>query len=319
MITTILILYISALTSTIVAVWCAAIVQRLRTKHLRRLEEVLSQRYMRIVTAIILSDDSLPYRFPMLEYRGAREILARVLAVASRSVYGPDTAIIGRIAINNGIDIWLLHKTRHSRGFRRAYYISLLAALPLTSGIIDQVARYDNDKNRFVRFYTLLIRISNDTSSALRSLAEFKESLNDFEIAEIMAMLRRGLLPVACEPLLASNSRNLRILGLNIAREFGVEETKPLLLEIAASEDDTEIAQTAIYALVAMRSSLANRRIAASIRNMPTAERRTLCRHLALEGYSASALGRLFGAQDGQFAKHLVATYKSRIICTPQL
>ena len=319
MITTILILYISALTSAIVAVWCAAILRRLRARRLRRLEEVLSQRYMRIVTAIILSNESLPYRFPMLEYRGAREIFARVLAVASRSVYGPDTAIIGRIAINNGIDIWLLHKIRHSKGYRRAYYISLLAALPITSGIVDQVARYDNDKNRFVRFYTLLIRISNDTSSALRSLAEFKEPLNDFEIAEIMAMLRRGLLPVACEPLLASNSRNLRILGLNIAREFGVEETKPLLLEIAVSEDDAEIAQTAIYALVAMRSSLANRRIATSIRNMPTDERRTLCRRLALEGYSASALRRLFGAQDGKFAEHLVATYKCRIICTPQL
>ena len=319
MITTILILYISALTSAIVAVWCAAILRRLRARRLRRLEEVLSQRYMRIVTAIILSNESLPYRFPMLEYRGAREIFARVLAVASRSVYGPDTAIIGRIAINNGIDIWLLHKIRHSKGYRRAYYISLLAALPITSGIVDQVARYDNDKNRFVRFYTLLIRISNDTSSALRSLAEFKEPLNDFEIAEIMAMLRRGLLPVACAPLLASNSRNLRILGLNIAREFGVEETKPLLLEIAVSEDDAEIAQTAIYALVAMRSSLANRRIATSIRNMPTDERRTLCRRLALEGYSASALRRLFGAQDGKFAEHLVATYKCRIICTPQL
>jgi hypothetical protein len=169
-----------------------------------------------------------------------------------------------------------------------------------------------------VRFYSLIIQIVNDPSSALRSLAEFGERLNDYEIAEIMTLLRRGILPVACEPLLVSQNYNLRILGINIAREFSIEQTKPLLLNIIATERNSELAQAAIYALVAMRSSLANHHIAASVRSMSNHERQTLCRHLVLEGYSPTALKHLFGVREGLYAQHLASTYKRRIVCTPQ-
>lgn len=319
MVTLGLVIYLATLSALILVVGITALVHRLRANRMQRLENLLSQRYMRIVTAVMLSNESLPSRFPMIECRGAKEVLARVLATVGSSVYGPDTAIVGRIAIDNGVDYWLLRRVKRTRGLRRAYYISLLACLPLSSRVVAQVERYDDDRNRFVRFYALMIRIMGDASSALRSLVEFGEPLNDFEMAEIMARLRRGMLPVACEPLLASQSRNLRILGLNIAREFGVEETKPLLLEMAASECDAEVARAAIYALVAMRSSLAHRHIAAGVRSMSALDRQALCRRLALEGYSAPALEQLFGGREGDYAQRLVATYKRRIVCTSQL
>ncbi len=311
--------YILLLAVAIAVVTVSTAVKRQGLAHRRRLETTLTNRYMRIVTAVALSNESLPSRFPMIEYRGGREVLARVLATVASSVYGPDVAMVGRIAVDNGIDDWLLRRIRRNRGFRRAYYISLLATLPLTSEAVAQVGRYADDTNRFVRFYTLLIRICDDSSSALRELAEYKNSLNGFEVAEILSVLRRGMLPVACEPLLASTSRNLRAVGINIVREFGIEEVKPLLLDIATGDSDEEVAQAALYALVAMHSSLAHHRIVASVRNMGGAERRSLCRRLAREGYSASALKHLFGRSDGQYAEHLVATYKRRIICTPQL
>ena len=37
-------------------------------------------------------------------------------------------------------------------------------------------------------------------------------------------MLRRGLLPIAYEPLVGSPNRNLRMVGLGIVRQFGIEE-----------------------------------------------------------------------------------------------
>lgn len=316
---TVMIIYLLMLAVAVVVVWVTALVYRFGRVRMQRLEEVLSRRYMRVVTTLILSNEGLPTHFPMMERRGAHEVLSRVLATVASSLYGPDVVAVGRMARDNGVDEWLLRRAHRTRGLKRAYYMSLLAALPLAPEMVTQVARYADDGCRFVRFYALLIRIGHDSSSALRELAEYRESLNGFELAEIVAMLRRGMLPVACEPLLVSPSRNLRVVGLNIAREFGIEQVRPLLLEMAASDADEDVAQDALYALVAMHSSLASREIATGVRNMLSTERRSLCRRLAYEGYSATALERLFGRSEGRYAQRLVATYKRRIVCIPQL
>ncbi|MBQ3260113.1 MAG: hypothetical protein IJA66_03375 [Alistipes sp.] len=312
-------IYTILLAATLIVLIAWAQVVKWRTNHLHRFEKLLSQRYMRIVTAIILSNESLPSRFPMIEHRGAKEILSRVLAKVASAVYGPDAAIIGRIASDNGIDRWLLQQAKRHRGFRRAEYISRLASIPATPYTISRIDRYSDDSNRFTRFYALIIRIAADTSSALRELAEYPQPLNGFEVAEVMALLRRGLLPVACEPLLTSKSHNLRIIGLNIAKVFGMSEVKPLLLDIAVTDSNESIAHEALHTLISMHSSLAHSEIAECIHSLTLSERRSLCRYLAFEGYSASALERLFGNLEGRYAERLVATYKRRIVCIPQL
>lgn len=313
------ILYIALLAGMMAAGCVYAWWRRSYFRRQERLESSLSQRYVRIVMAVMLSNESLPTRFPMIDMRGARALLARVLSALASSVYGADVAVVGRIAADNDVDGWLLRRIHRSRGLARAYYMSQLARLPLSAEVVAQVGRYSADRNRFVRFYVFLIRISNDPTTALRELAEYKGRLTRFEIAEIVALLRRGVLPVACGPLLASANRNLQIVGLNIAREFGIEEVKPQLLSIIAENDDSELAQEAIYALVGLRSSLAHREVAESVHRLVDTERRSLCRKLAYEGYSISALRPLFDNPERGYLEGLVATYKCRIVCMPQL
>ena len=306
-----MILLLVILLASLPAVW-----QRLGSRGAKRFERLLSQRYMRIVMAVVLSNEELRTRFPMIEYRGAKEHLSRVLSTVAVSLYGADVVIVGRIAVENGIDEWLLRRVRRTRGFRRAYYLSMLATLPLSVAMVAELGRYAADANPLVRFYALIVRIKSDSSSALRELAEYGTALTDFEMAEIMAILRRGVLPVACEPLLSSESRNLKLLGINIAREFGIEEVEAQLHEIVAFDSDEEVVREAIYALVALHSSFVRGGVVARIRSLAWAERRALCRHLAFEGYSVKALEQLFGGVEGRYAEALVATYKSCIVCT---
>ena len=319
MTTILLIFYSVALVGWIAYTLFSGLWHRLAAQHTNRLEGPFSQRYMRIVTAILLSDEPLLSHFPQIEARGAKEILARVLAKVSSSLYGPDALTVGRIAADKHIDRWLLRKIRHSRGFRRAYYISLLASLPPAHHIATKCNKYADDPNPLVRFYTLLLRIGGDPSYALRELSKYNHSLTDFEVSQILALLRRGLLPIACEPLLLSSNCNLRIIGIHIAREFGIEEASPLLLDIAASDSDTEIAQEALYAMVAMRSSFAHKDIVTRVRNLVESQRHSLCRRLAMEGYSANALEKLFGKRERGFATGIAATYKRRIVCSSQI
>lgn len=307
-------IYAFALVAIILLLLLTTLMQRVRLRHRRRVEGQLSQRYMRIVTTLLLSNEELPSRFPMGRYGEAKAVLARVLARVASSLYGPDVEVVGSIAIESGVDRWLLGRVQRSRGYRRAYYMSLLASLPLAKGVVDRVVRYAKDGNRYVRFYVLMIRIGSDSSSALRVMTEYREPLNGFEVAGIVAMLRRGALPVACEPLLVAESRNLRIVGLSIVREFGIRDVRALLLDIATSDADAQVAQEALYTLVAIHSSLAHRTVRTSVRNMAERERHALCRCLAREGYSASALEELFGSREGRYAKRLVASYKRRIV-----
>ena len=319
MITNLLIIYAVALVVWIAYTLLSGVWHRLAPRHIDRLEGSFSQRYMRIVTAILLSDEPLQSQFPQIEARGAKDILARVLAKVSTSLYGPDALTVGRIAADKHIDRWLLRKIRHSRGFRRAYYISLLASIPQSRRTVAKCARYADDPNPLVRFYALLIRIGSDPSYALRELSRYDHALTDFEVSQILAQLRRGLLPVACEPLLLSTNRNLRIIGIHIAREFGIEEVTPLLLDIAASDSDNDIAQEALYAMIAMRTSFAHKNIVTRVRNLVESQRHSLCRRLAMEGYSANALEKLFGKRERGFATGIAATYKRRIVCSSQI
>ena len=319
MILSLQILYIALLAGAMAAGCVYAWWQRGSIGRQERLERTLSQRYVRIVMAVMLSRESLPTRLPMIEMWGARALLARVLSALASSVYGEDVTVVGRIVAENDVDGWLLRRVHRSRGFVRAYYMSQLARLPLSTERVAQTECYADDHNRFVRFYSFLIRISNDTTAALRELAKYRGRLTRFEIAEIVSLLRRGVLPVACGPLLASANRNLQIVGLNIAREFGMEELKPLLLAIVAKSDDRELVQEAIYALVGLRSSLAHQEVTECVHQLVATERRSLCRKLAYEGYSISALSPLFDNSERGYLEGLVATYKCRIVCMPQL
>lgn len=295
----------------------AALHTLLRLNRMRRISHTykrLSRCYIRIATTLIV-EDVVWSRFPTIELKASKQVLARILADISAATYGTDVAILWSIATENGIDQLLLRKVRRSRGYERAYYISLLASLPLPSGFAARIEPYASDPNPIVRFYSLLIRIRCDSSSALRELANYDHPLTRFELGELIALLRRGLLPVACEPLLTSPNHNLRIVGLNIVREFGVEEATPLLLRIATCDPDTEIAREALYTMVAMRSALTHKEIAKRVASLPNDERHTLCRKLAKAGYSTSTLKRLFTAAEAEYAENLTATYKRTLVC----
>ena len=64
-------------------------------------------------------------------------------------------------------------------------------------------------------------------------------------------MLRRGLLPIAYEPLVGSPNRNLRMVGLGIVRQFGIEEAERLLLAMVARERVPELGREALFAQAA--------------------------------------------------------------------
>ena len=247
----------------------------LRARRRRSRDAALRAKYLRIVMLYLLAGEGPAPRFPMY-----------------------------------GLDAWLLRRPARSRGYRRARCLLLLSRLPVGAAAADCAARYAASRNRYVRFQSLMVRLAADPSTALRLMAEYPEPFSACEVGEIMAVLRRGMLPIAYEPLIGSPSRNLRIVGLNIVRQFGIEEAERLLLRIVSGDEDPELVREALYTLCALRRPLTRRAVSGRLSAMPPAERKALLRYVVAEGYSPGPLRRLLDERERPYYESLVQTYK---------
>lgn len=268
----------------------------LRARRRRCRDAALRAKYLRIVMLYLLAGEGPAPRFPMIRRAGARLLLVETVA--------------GLAGVTYGLDAWLLRRTARSRGYRRARCLLLLSRLPVGAAAADCAARYAASRNRYVRFQSLMVRLAADPSTALRLMAEYPEPFSACEVGEIMAVLRRGMLPIAYEPLIGSPSRNLRIVGLNIVRQFGIEEAERLLLRIVSGDEDPELVREALYTLCALRRPLTRRAVSGRLSAMPPAERKALLRYVVAEGYSPGPLRRLLDERERPYYESLVQTYK---------
>ena len=306
-----LLIVYTALAAFAAAVLLAALAAaELRARRRCGRDAVLRTRYLRILMLYLLAGDGPVPRFPMIRRAGARQLLAETVAGLMSVTYGLDPAPLRRVVAEYGLDRWLLGRIRRTRGCLRARGLLLLAHMPLDAAAADRVSHYARSRNRRVRFQTLMVRLAADPSTALRLMAEYPSPFSACEVGEIMALLQRGMLPIAYEPLVESSCRNLRVVGLSIVRQFGIEEAERLLLRIVAGDEVPELGREALYTLCALRRPLTRRRVGGRLAVMTPAERKALMRYMAAEGYAPGVLRRLFDARERTYCETLVRTYK---------
>ena len=304
--------------SFVAALAAAGLLAALAAGELRRRrrsrDTMLRAKYLHIVMLALTGEEEVP-RFPMLERAGGRRRLAETVAGLVAVTYGLDPEPLRHIVAHYGLDEWLLRRIRRARGYRRAHFLALLARLPIECGAAARVAVYTRNRNRYVRFYALMVQLSAEPSVSLRRMAEYGYPFSACEVSEIMAILRRGILPIAYEPLVESPNRNLRMVGLGIVRQFGIEEAERHLLRIIGGDQAPELGREALYTLCSMRRPLSRREVAGRIASMNRAERKALLRFMAQEGYSPAVLRRLFDDHERPYYESLIQSCKRRLVC----
>ena len=285
------------------------VVAKLRVRRHNR-DTVLRANYLRVVMFRLLSGGDAVPRFPMIHRSGTLLLLVETIAGLMDATYGLDTGPLQQIISQYGLDRWLLRRIRYSRGYRRAYGLMLLSRLPVDPAVTARVVRYGRSRNRSVRFQVLMARLTADASTALRLMSEYPDPFSACEVSEIMTALRRGMLPVAYEPLVASENRNLRVVGLSIVRHFGIEEAERLLLRIVGGQAAPELGREALYTLCALRRPLTRRAVAGRMATMNPSERKALLRYIVAEGYSPGPIQRLFDKSERPYYESLVQSYK---------
>ena len=307
---TLYIIYCCAAAAVSVVLWADLARRRLADAVDRRMNAPLYDRCLRMV---VESDCSGSETLPVVRGRRERMQLARVLAeLADKTDLGMHNCPARMVAAYD-LDRLLLARARRSFGYRRAQWLLRLSRLNPRREVAEQAARFLDSRNRSVRFHAMMCIVASDPLRAHRMVAACDERLNSFEIAQLIALVLRGRMPVACAPLLNSPHPNLRALGIGLVRRIGAEETHPLLLRIAAHDPDTGVARRAAYALCALHLPMDDRAVIHALSRMTPADRKALYRFMALEGYSVRALSALFREQERRYFEILTGSYKSTI------
>ncbi len=305
-----LIVYMALAALATAVLFAALCVAKLRARRRSGRDAVLRSKYLRILMLYLLSGEGPVPRLPPIRRAGARRRLAETGAGLTGVTCGLDVAPLRRVVAEYGLDRWLLGCIRRTSGCRRARGLMLLARLPLDGAVAARAARYARSRNRRVRFQVLMVQLSADPSMALRLMAEYPAPFSACEVGEILILLRRGMLPIAYGPLVESPCRNLRVVGLSIVRQFGIEEAERHLLRIVDGDEAPELGREALYTLCALRRPLTRRHVGRRLTAMSPAERKALMRYMAAEGYSPGLLRRLFDARERTYCESLVQSYK---------
>lgn len=304
----------SAVAAVIVALLWGDVLRRSVAEYVdRRHAAPLRDRCLRM---IVQSDGSADGALPPIRRRGERMRLAEVLADLAATTDVATRSRTDAIVAAYGLDALVLRRIRFASGYRRALWLLRLARLNPLPGAAQAVKRYGSSRNRSVRFCTLLVAVAAEPLRSLHTVAAYGDRLSRFETAQIVTLIFRGRMPVACLPLLTSPHVNLRMLGLGVVRRIGADETAPVLLRMASADPDRRVAREAMYTLCALHLPLDGRDVVRAMAMMPAADRKSLYRFMAFEGYSVRALSELFREQERQYFESLVESYKCRIPCS---
>ncbi len=299
---------------TAIVCFTAAEIAKRRNDNASSSRDRLRESYLHRIIRALASDGQTAETVEAATPR-RRMALAEAMHIAMRHTYGSDTEALQEIVDRNSLDSFLLRRIRLSHGCRRAYLLTLISSVPSHRDMSALLTRYTRSRNRDVRISALMAVMAANPSMAVRALAAYPYRLTPFDTARIIALLRRGLLPIAFEPLLTNSNRNLRMLGMAIVRNFGIESADKSLGNIIASDPDPQTVREAVYTLASLGRPLGRAKIRERMADFTPAQRKELCRYLTLAGYSTHAIRTLLSEKESRYAEALINSHKRDLVC----
>lgn len=303
-------IYIAFLAAVTVVACIATVVLRLRVRYGsdRYLGEYMSQ-----VVGILLEEDVRP-----LESHSARQRKALVQAVYTvvSHTYATDMTLLRRAIERSGLERFVARRIALTRGVERARWLLWASAIPLSNNNLHSIMRCVGSGRNIVRSSALMALLSAQPSRAIHIIAMLDYRLSSLDLERVVKLLRRGVMPIAYEPLLMSRNINMQMLGLAIVRSFGIEIAEKHLQNIVNSARDRRLLRETLYTLSSLGQPLGRAKVRRRIEGMTPRERSALCRHLGVEGYSLSALSTLFTEQELSCTEPLIRSYKRDLVCT---
>ena len=313
------------LTLLVALCYCIASLRSSHNIHQAERREKMVNFYMqhivetRICRELRADEDTEYYAEPCLHIKAHSDTeymaLANAIHLIMSYTYATPIDTIRPLVEDSNIEKFLLSKLRKSANWQKAQLLIIMSSIPISRHAVKHISRYLYSADRHIRIAALIATLAASPTSAIRTIAELPYTLKPYDTSRIVALLRRGILPIAYEPLLISDNHNLLLLGIAITRSFGIDIADKHLHNIILRNEDKQIAREAIYSLATLGRPLDQQHISELLATMPPTHRRELCHHLSSEGYSLAALRRLFSENEILHAEPLINSYKRDLIC----
>lgn len=244
-----------------------------------------------------------------------RMAVAKAIYEVMAHTYSTPTDIIQKLAKDYKIEEFLLSKLRWASVTKKIEILNYMSTISISHITIGVISHYLSSQNRHLRIAALIAILAASPTKAISIIANLCFELRPYDISRIILLLRRGILPIAYEPLLTSDNHNLLRLGIAIVRNFEIGIADKHLYNIIARTTNQSIVCETIYTLALLGRPLGRQPIRRQLTIMPDHSRRELCLHLCREGYSLASLQALFSESELLYTKDLINSYKRDLAC----
>ncbi len=284
-------------------------------EHRTRTESEIQHHYLETLLAGNIQSERYTLELERIASPQTKRVAAELISSLTPILYRYDPEPIERIAHSLHLSEYLLHEASRHRGVRCARLLALAARVPFSGGSLKRLQPFLLSEDRQVRFYALLATINADSSNAMRHIADYPAPMTQFELLQLVAVLRQGAIVVAYQPMLHSSSENLQMLGLAVVRHFAIDSAAQELRDMIRESRSAEIRREALYTLASMQLTLSTPVVVQFVRGLPHIERERFLRYAACEGYSQEALEPFVSHYDRDRIYSLINSYKIRIGC----
>lgn len=240
-------------------------------------------------------------------------VLDSVLFVAEK-IYGTSLNRLMLIAEVCELDYHLLGLVRRSSGVRRVRNLSKISLL-INSTMVSECAEvYMEASRNDIRFYAMAALVAARPERAMQYLGKFNAPLSLHEVAVITYLMRRAGTAIAYTPLLASQNRNLQMVGIYLCHHFQLSDAEPHLQRLVSSEDD-EVAYMALQALCAIRGDISTVQVGRALQRFMPYQRIAFILRAVHNCYSLRSCAHHLSREECALFSHRINSYKCRIVC----
>ena len=273
----------------------------------------LRNRYLHLVSAAVLADSDSSATTFTATTRSERLALIDALYSIASHCYNHNHSITALIARENNLEKHLFRELRFATKYRRGLLWLQLATISPSHHHTLRLRQELHNSDPHFRSCSLIALLCTTPEESIKTLLELDFELQPYDIARIISLVRRGVLPFAFERLLQSGNYNLKLLAISIVRHFNLDIYAKYIYPFLSSREHPKLVTEAIYTLTTMKHPLNSPLLRRHILAMPPSQRKALCRHLSAEGYSLQALRWLLPNNEMEYAERLITSHKRQL------
>ncbi len=279
---------------------------RLRTYAIMRCVAQLSD-------MIVATEEPTDAQMRAMRWRYPMGVLLDSVRFVAERVYGGALNRLALVVEVCEIDHLMLCKILRRRGAHRTSQFWKLTNLPYAAAVVEYVEGFvvmgtDAD------FCAMAALVSSHPDRAMQYIARYTPPLSLYEVAVLVAYLRRIGTSIAYTPLLTSTNRNLQMIGIYVSHHFEIADAEPHLQRLVESEDE-EVAYLALLTICTIRGDISARRVGVALSRLRPHQRNAFLLRAVQCCYSLRACAHHLSREERTRFTQRQNSYKCKIVC----